>query len=422
MKKANPILFALPFLLNSFFANAQKPGTINSAITPIEVKVNFEDEYAFVSKFSSYGFKTPEQIDLNRNATSIGFKNVYGFNIPADKNPIGFKWNNGDEETNEWRPQGIAGFQKGSKRYLIVTWYAIDASKIENVYNEFKGARISLVDISNMNNIKYRHILLVQEASNKIDTDLFDQDLPKYKQLKDFIPVTTHAGGVTCFAGKIYIADTNLGIRVFELNKIVGVESNPTEDSIGNNMGRICAFNYDYILPQSGYYKLPMATPFSSVEIGEGESSDDKIMWTGQYFTESEAKKENRTPKIYGFSINAQGILTNLVTRIIPKDKETDVVYGMQGVYREGNKTYMTITGTDNFDGSTARLLTYVDGADHATRYRWPHGAEDLYLEKIVDSQKKLIYENLWCLTEYETEKNNKDNRCVFAVKLSDYP
>ena len=39
--------------------------------------------------------------------------------------------------------------------------------------------------------------------------------------------------------------------------------------------------------------------------------------------------------------------------------------------------------------------------------------AEDLYLEPATGY--------LWNLTEYETEKYGTDNRCVFAVRLSDY-
>ncbi|HRH65293.1 MAG TPA: hypothetical protein PLU53_03265, partial [Bacteroidia bacterium] len=251
--------------------------------------------------------------------------------------------------------------------------------------------------------------------------ELFDQTLPKYTQLKQFIPVTTHAGGVTFFAGKIYVADTHLGIRVFDLNKIVAAETNATEDSIGNNLGKLYAFNYAYLLPQSGYYNLSTGDPFSSIEIGEGNSPTEKIVWTGQYFTEADAKKENRIPKVYGFSINSQGTLSTPVKVLTPKDNDKDIVYGMQGVYRAGNKTYMTITGAGYFEGSTARLVTYTDGAEHGVRYRWPHGAEDLYLEKMLDVRGKLTEQYLWCLTEYETEKNNADNRCVFAVKLSGY-
>ncbi|HRH67670.1 MAG TPA: hypothetical protein PLU53_15335, partial [Bacteroidia bacterium] len=158
-------LFVLIF--GPIILKAQLPGILDAAKIVNQAMVTYTDEAEFVSIFSSFGYKSPDQIELNRSATTSGFKNVYGFNIPDEKDPIGFKWNKADEETNEWRPQGIAGFQKGNKRFLIVTWYAIDAEKITNVSNNHKGARISIVDITNMNTIRYRHILLVQNIANK---------------------------------------------------------------------------------------------------------------------------------------------------------------------------------------------------------------------------------------------------------------
>jgi len=375
------------------------------------VTITYTDESSFVTSLSSYGYKTPDQLSLNRVGTSSGYTSTYGFNIPAANQVKGFKWTSGDEQTNEWRPQGITGFTWGGRNFLLVTWYGIGPDVIAGVNNQHKGVRVSLVDITSMSNITYRHILLVQEKANMSNSELYKAS-NSYVQLGSYAPVTIHAGGVACYAGKIYVADTNLGIRVFDLTKFISAEGDATETRVGMETdGSLVAFNYSYILPQTGYYKITNAKPFSCIELGTGTTATDKMLWTGQYIEAS----ETTVPKVYGFHLNAAGqIVTSPAPEVItPIDNDNTNVNGIQGVYRAGTKTFMSTTGNSSYEGSTARLTRYNDGAAAGVRYRWPHGAEDLYLETATGY--------LWNLTEYETEKYGTDNRCVFAVRLSDY-
>jgi hypothetical protein len=369
--------------------------------------VTYTDESSFVSSLSSYGYKNPSQLTLNRVGTNSGYNTVYGFNIPAANQVKGFKWNSGDEETTDWRPQGITGFTWGTKNYLLVTWYAVGPDDIAGVENKYKGVRIALVDITNMSNITYRLALLVQNKANATNPALYDTPATTFTQRDSFIPVTMHAGGVAYYNQKIYIADTGLGLRVFDLNNFIAAEPDPGKVTIGKESnGDLKAFDYGYILPQSGYYKMTNAKPFSFVSLGEGSTTADKRLWTGQYQT------PGTVAQLFGYPISASGVVTGPPTVIDPKDDTGLAVLNMQGAYRAGNKTIMTKTGNSSYEGSTARLVKYTDGAANSTRYRWPHGAEDLYL----DSSGLL-----WNLTEYETAKYGKDNRCVFAVKLSTY-
>jgi hypothetical protein len=369
--------------------------------------VTYTDESSFVSSLSSYGYKNPSQLTLNRVGTTSGYNTVYGFNIPAANHVKGFKWNSGDEETTDWRPQGITGFTWGTKNYLLVTWYAVGPDDIAGVENKYKGVRIALVDITNMSNITYRLALLVQNKANATNPALYDTPTTTFTQRDSFIPVTMHAGGVAYYNQKIYIADTGLGLRVFDLNNFIAAEPDPGKVTIGKESnGDLKAFDYGYILPQSGYYKMTNAKPFSFVSLGEGTTPADKRLWTGQYQT------SGTVAQLFGYPISASGVVTGPPTVIDPKDDTGLAVLNMQGAYRAGNKTIMTKTGNSSYEGSTARLVKYTDGAASGTRYRWPHGAEDLYL----DSSGLL-----WNLTEYETAKYGKDNRCVFAVKLSTY-
>jgi hypothetical protein len=373
--------------------------------------ITYTDESSFVNSLSSYGFKTPDQLTLNRDGSTSGYTAVYGFNIPAANQVTGFKWNSGDEQTNEWRPQGIGGFTWGNKKFLVVSWYGVDPGTVAGVNNQHKGVRIALVDITNMSAITYRLILLVQNSANMSNSALYKASNP-YTQLGSFCPVTIHAGGVTCHAGKLYVADTKLGMRVFDLTKFVSAQGDDTETRCGKETnGDLKAFNYGYILPQIGYYKITNANPYSCIELGEGATSASKYLWTAQYVTES----ETITPQVFGFSVNDAGQVSTTVqpTIITPIDNDNTPVHGIQGVFRMANKTFMSTTGNSSYEGSTGRLTRYNDGTAAGTRYRWPHGAEDLYRDPATGY--------LWCLTEYETEKYGKDNRCVFAVRLSDY-
>jgi hypothetical protein len=373
--------------------------------------ITFTDESSFVNTLSSYGFKTPDQLSLNRIGSTSGYTSVYGFNIPTANRVTGFKWNSGDEQTNEWRPQGIGGFTYGGKKFLVVSWYAIGPGDIAGVNNQHKGVRLALADITSMSNITYRLILLVQNKANMTNPDLYRAS-NSYTQLNAFCPVTIHAGGVSVYANKLFVADTRLGIRVFDLTKFVSAAGDAGETRCGmETNGDLKAFNYGYILPQSGYYKITNASPFSCIELGQGATASDRYLWTGQYITASETP----VPRVFGFGINTSGQVntTNQPAIITPVDNDDTHVHGIQGVYRTGIRTFMSTTGNSSYEGSTARLTRYNDGAALGVRYRWPHGAEDLYFDSVTGY--------LWCLTEYETAKYGQDNRCVFAVRLSDY-
>jgi hypothetical protein len=416
MKKTIYLAAGMLALLFSACTKTESPGIktqeaskTESPQTVAASTIAYTDESAFVASLASYGFKNPTQITLNRQATTAGYNTVYGFNIPAANQVKGFKWNAGDEGTEDWRPQGICGFTWGAKTYLLVTWYGVGPADIATSNNAYKGTRLALVDITNMSNITYRLILLVQNKANSTNTLLYDKPTVSFNQYDSFIPVTMHAGGVAYFNQKIYIVDTSLGLRVFDLNNLIDAKSDPDKSSIGKQAdGSLIAFDYTSILPQTGYYKITGGgNPFSSVSLGTGATAADKRLWTCQYETTG-------TPQLYGFPISSAGVVSGPPTIIKPIDNTAagDPVLRAQGAYRGSTKSFLTTTGNSSYEGSTARLVTYTDGATLGTRYRWPHGAEGLYLDGAG---------LLWNLTEYETSKYGKDNRTVFCVRLSDY-
>lgn len=369
-----------------------------------DVSVNaYTDTSAYIN--SGFSFLNPSQIDKNRQAIGgSAYTEVYGFNIPEENKVRGIRWNTDDETTSLWRPQGISGFTKDGVRYLLVSWYAKDEA-------EFKGSRITLIDISPSSStyLTYRHILLVQP------------DIPAgttgYSQYGSYAPLNVHAGGIAYFKGKIYLSSTNLGVRVFDLNKIIEVSTgDSTNDKCGKDSnGNLFAFNYRYILPQTGYQKINNANPFSTIQVND----EGTQFWTGQYYSGS--ADASIVPKIFGFPVDTNGRLQNTgIVTVTPKNSlfTDNHAHGIQGVFRKGNRTWLSCTGSpSNSYGSNARLARYTDGADDTVRFRWPYGAESLYYE----SQ----YNYLWSLTEYEpnagAQNGSQVNRCIFAVDFSKY-
>lgn len=390
----------------NLYTTNQKKNTMlaTAAETSAAVSVN---AYTNTSSYISAGFSflNPTQIDKNRQAIGgSAYTEVYGFNVPEENRVRGIRWNEDDETTSIWRPQGIVGFSRNGVRYLLVSWYAKDAA-------ESKGSRITLIDISPSSStyLTYRHILLVQPT---LPTGTVD-----YTQYGAYAPLNVHAGGVAYFNGKVYLSSTSLGLRVFDLDKIIEVTTGTgTDDKCGKDAsGNLYAFNYRYILPQIGYYKINEASPFSTVQV----NYENNQLWTGQYYAGS--ADASIVPKIFGFPINTSGELQHSgIQTVIPKNSlfTSDHAHGIQGVFRKGNRTWLSCTGSPSESyGSTARLARYTDGDTNTVRYRWPYGAESLYLET--------QYGYLWSLTEFEpnagAQNGSQVNRCIFAVDFSKY-
>lgn len=118
-----------------------------------------------------------------------------------------YKWpttKDDDEFDNEaWYPQGIsssvdAGDAKYNKNHLfLVSWYAKE--------HEEKGVRVSFVN-TNVSPPKYRQVLLVEPTGTS--------SKPSFKTVR------VHAGGIAWFGNLLYVADTNNGVRIFDVDHI----------------------------------------------------------------------------------------------------------------------------------------------------------------------------------------------------------
>jgi hypothetical protein len=96
----------------------------------------------------------------------------------------GFRWDAEDSRTKDWYPQGIDA--RGD--IVLVSWY----SKRDG------AARLSVADVSTG---RYGHVTLL---------------------MPDGKPVKTHAGGLAWREDWLYVADTNRGLRLFDLRRFSG--------------------------------------------------------------------------------------------------------------------------------------------------------------------------------------------------------
>ena len=130
---------------------------------------------------------------------------------------FGYGWNKGDNDVDYWTPQGITGSvdANGNPGVHAVSWYREgDAGVRVSFVNEARNA--------------YRHALLVRPTGGS-----------------KFASVGIHAGGIAWFGKFLYVADTGVGVRVFDTERIMHVPK--------KRLG--ATGNYEYLLPQVGYYR-----------------------------------------------------------------------------------------------------------------------------------------------------------------------
>lgn len=228
-----------------------------------------------------------------------------------------FGWAPGSRDSigREWYPQGIStsydayrGPIPGTntdpeKRAVLVSWYAKDG-------NSWQGARITFVDVTVPSRPRYRHVLLVEPQK------LLGRPY-------DFRPVKAHAGGIAWYGDRLYVADREHGLRVFNINQMFRV-------STGGPAGLHCGYHepdkkyyalgYRYVLPQSRAYDnvgaqltysqvaVDHTTPQPSLLVNEyaGGGSSRAIRWhmnpSTSSITSEEAVEERsfELPKVQG--------------------------------------------------------------------------------------------------------------------------
>ncbi|MGW0434027.1 hypothetical protein ACWDV4_15980 [Micromonospora sp. NPDC003197] len=162
-----------------------------------------------------------------------------------------------------WVPQGVTSSADAnnnerwnSRDVMIIGWY-------DNA--DTQGVRITVL---NKRTKKYRHVLLVNPSYNSAG-------IPDYRPVDVISPdpparESVHAGGIAWYGTRLYVADTNYGVREFDLSNIydLATSGNGYTDQghlIGYRKPRInddpdrsagyYAHGYRYILAQSAMWE-----------------------------------------------------------------------------------------------------------------------------------------------------------------------
>lgn len=177
---------------------------------------------------------------VNNNATHL----TSSTHPPTVGYVNGIAWNSTDIDTNTWITQGLTEGVNGTTNYAIASWHFNDDGDF--TFND--GSRLTITDTTDLSAAKYRYVILI----NPTGTQTYEQ-------------VKIHVGGIAVLGNYLYIADTNKGFRVFDLNNFRAMSgSTACRDSSGAGIfakvgSDWCAAGYGYALPQVGSYTMPSA-------------------------------------------------------------------------------------------------------------------------------------------------------------------
>lgn len=291
----------------------------------------------------------------------------------------GFVWNSGDVAVDYWLPQGITGSFDADPsgvvdgyESVLVSWH-YDPAAAGTTYD--KGVRISFADVSGTTDIDYRHVLLVKPTGSSSHPD--------------FETVEIHAGGIAWVGDYLYVADTDYGLRVFDMNHIMQVATD--QDTMGCDSNVNCrAYTYKYVLPQVTRYALPNCgcdLTFSFVSL---DSSSDSLI-TGAYSSSSIDEVLVRWPLDPTTHLLSGGDYTTATEAWIGQQDR------MQGAAAYGSEFWLSCSSQSGAYGKLYNVSTSA-----STGYTWVDGPEDL----AIDPNNGWI----WSLTE------DPGDRWVFAV------
>ena len=248
-----------------------------------------------------------------------------------------FQWSDRDN-TGKWIPQGITGSAAaqddgviGGHRSLLVSWYQDIPSS---------PARVSFVNADSLDGggSTYNSATLV---------------IPSGRTVR---PIKTHAGGIAWYKHWLFVAETDVGVRVFDTNYILGAKKLPPTADL----------NAPFVLPQVGYYKQAKGAGLTFSFVETDRSSPALI--TGKYADQ----KDNR--RIVRWPLDSGSGLPALQANGAWKMPASNVQGGLM------HKGRLVISSSYNPDGSGGIGELVAGNPDQAaSHWAWPDGAEDVH-------------------------------------------
>lgn len=305
----------------------------------------------------------------------------------------GFQWDSTDVNTCTNYPQGIttsrdavgdgaANGRYDGRQIVVASWYTRDCSTLKTTRN-----RLTFADWDSNYPNKYRKVLLVEPTGTATDPNFTD--------------IKTHAGGVVWYGHYVYVADTGNGMRIFDMRKILEVDTGGSSDEVGCS-GDVCrAHNYRYVMPQVGRVTADTTsdTPlvWSTISFDRAKPS---IVMT-EYTCQSGCDKyPNRAPRAVRFPF-ASGSQTFAESTTATEALDLNW-YNLNGVGSHNGRWWFYSSGAD-------RLYYWTpDAGGHS--YPFVGGGESISYWEDDDTA-----DLLWTLQEHPGHRN------VFAVRQASY-
>lgn len=336
----------------------------------------------------------PEGLDLNRSMTSLGSKTWKGY-------VKGWKWASGDVSVSYWIPQGLGGGTSGDRTFRVVGWHydetkkSADGNPAADQSDGDKGTRVSFVDTTDTSaTLKYRHVLLVEPDASK-----------------GFKPVKNHVGGLAWNWPYLYVADTNRGVRAFDMTRMLKVSTADACDTrVGLYDGKYCGYGYAYVLPQTGGYYFPSGLgasckpKFSYIALDRG--GGDSTILSGEYFNDTGSNIYGRLfrwPMASGGKMKADAGGNVFAVGAWYLGNRN-----VQGAVSHGASDPVFLLNVTRYNGA---LITGKEGAKStvlkASAGKWAYMPEGMYISASG---------NLWV----STEGHSNLDRCVFYADVDE--
>jgi hypothetical protein len=336
---------------------------------------------------------------LNRSGNSI---NVSGLGCFFD----GFEWNNGDGKVDYWWPQGVTGstdpydnnIDKGKlngRRVMMVSWYH-KAQEDPNV-SFYKGVRVSIVDHTSTQTLKYRHVLLVEPV--------MQGNTATYRPLASG-SASLHAGGIAWVGDYLYVAATSSGFKVFDTTRIMHVATGDKK-LIGYqaNKDEYHGYNYGYVMPQIGEYQLCASTccaRFSFVSLDS--STSPKSLLAGEYVSGSYTGRLHRWPlddQTDRLLIDGGGVQSS--------EAVFAGVSNMQGAMSYQGTYFVSSSKLKRGFKPSPGSFHHGKSGGSMTKHRYPYLPEDLYFAKYSNE--------IWTCTESPNGLSGNTRYCFSFLR-----
>jgi hypothetical protein len=298
----------------------------------------------------------------------------------------GFRWDEEDHRSRRWWPQGITTSGDAHDEDLVDGRAVVVTSAYSKTVDGYsKGARLSIVDVTDRTAVRYRHVLLVEpyvDQGGRVDVR----------------PLHVHAGGIVWHGDHLHVAGTRRGIATFRLDDVLRVPTGGDPSRLEIERDEVHAFGYRYVLPARFGYEAVTDEGLEQLRysfLSLDRSTSPHELVAGEY------GRGSMTTRLVRYEVDpATSLLrTDEAGTSRPLALDERGIGHMQGATVVGGRWYVTTSAGRYLLGS---VWTGTPGDLRRSRFAIPVGPEDITYWPSRDE--------LWSLSEYP------GHRYVFAM------